>query len=216
MIATPDRQSYEYSQEQVLNEIVSIADVNGSLVSFYENDIEDFGASGYNVTLPISYYDRAVDLNDSVSEVTIEYTYHWEVTPEHAAAVTVFYGAHLLVGAGNTSITGSLPRRFCFVGGFCSAAGTARLRLTLNMTVLELLNVSQLHVEYECTFLTQCTSSYLVNYAMSISVDLQYRHPVPDALTPLFAALLAIGICSIGVLVIEVEYPLKTEQQPSP
>ncbi len=216
LIASPDRQGYEYSREQVVNEIVSIADANGSLFSFYDNEIEDFGANGYNVTLPVSYYDRTVDLKDSVSEVNIEYMFHLELTHDHAAMVTVYFGADLVIDAGNTSITGHFPRYFWAASGGFSFAVTGHSRLTLNRTVLDSLNVSHLYIEYEVTFLTEYASSYLVNYAMSILVDLQYRHPVPNALTPLFAALIAVGICSIGVLVIEAEYPLRTEQHPSP
>jgi len=170
-------ETYDYTWERAFTQSVAIAEVNGTLHSFYDDDIDDIGEGLHNMTLPTFYLSRTIELNDSVWGVRIECMFHQEFGGYSGDMINMTLGAYMVAELGNLTFTASLPRSYWLVSEGLGLANTWTSSISVNGSILQALNVSQLYFEYEYTFGTQCASYYWVNWAMSLVVDIQYRTP---------------------------------------
>jgi hypothetical protein len=195
---------YTDVEGNVFLEIVSIRDTNGSLSSFYFESIDDYGSGDFNVTLPVGFYDRRpVALNDTIVRVRIECGFHMEVYGDHEL-VTVVRAEDLIVRAGEVSLTKSNPPFEFGVGSGGGFSVTALMDMTVNRTVLQSLNATDVGIAYECMIRTDCEGYYAVNYVFSIRVDLWNRRPVAGVSMAPGLTFLALGLMSAGLLVLEI------------
>ncbi len=197
--------SYTDLEENAFLEIVSIRDTNGSLSSFYGDSIDDYGSGDFNVTLPAGFYDRRpVEINDTTVKVRIECWFHWEVPGEHDELLDLVWAEDLTVTAGGVSLAKSNPPFEFMISSGGGLSVTTLMDMTLNSTVLQSLNATEIGIAYECMMRTDCEGYYAVNYVFSVRADLWNRRPVIGMSMMPGLTLLALGVMSAGLLVLEI------------
>ncbi len=201
---------FTYYEDEVFREHISIRDTNRSLSSLYTEYIDDTGNGGFTLTMRTSLGYDTVEIDQSVTQVVIECCLHWEIFGAHDA-LEINYGAVLRVSDESHDFSSGLPGFQWHISSGLTMPMTESVGLTLNRTVLESLNATLVHVSYECFSVVDCEGSYWVNYAFSM--DIRYCHltELARVSTPQ-VVLLALSLCSVGLLAIELEMP--NPQQP--
>lgn len=198
---------YTEVEDNVLIEIVSIRDTNGTLSSFYHDSIDDYGSGDFNVTLPVGFYDRRpLEINDTIVRVRIDCWFHVEIPGEHEELLDLVWAENLIVTAGGASFAKSNPPFEFVVSSGSGASYTAAVEMTLNSTLLQSLSASDIDIAYECMMQTNCEGYYAVNYVFSMRVTLWNQKPVSGVSAAPGLTLLALGVMSAGLLILEINH----------
>ena len=195
---------FELIEEPFYTEMILIRDTNGSLSTFDINELEMFDDGEFNISLPTWTTKRLVELNESVNGVLVRSIIHWELPGrEHKNFTILTFGADLEIETPNTTLKSGLPKYRFYASAGAGSAVTWTEEITLNRTLIEKYNISSAYVEFESMFRMNCNGSYAVNYGVGIEISLTYRRPLPYTSSPYIISFLALGVFSVGMLLLE-------------
>jgi hypothetical protein len=198
--------SYTFSEESLVREIGAFSDVNGSIDTSFEKDINVLGPGRYHLALPRWSSDRVVPINESVYTIAIGWTHHLNIGGLiRNSTIRLEWNATHDVNDGSNYRTHTFDPGFYEIGMGIAFSQTAEYELIMNFTSKENPFANASEIVSLCTFQWEntCSGYYVVNYMVEYFVNLVYyttvNHTIDQPVLEFQAPVLSIGFIALGL-----------------
>lgn len=212
--------TYQISREEWDAERVGFADYNGTLETFDKSDFDILGRGQYNLTLPHWSTNNIIPVNESISSITLEWTYYHSFSgnnPPRTDLLVLQQDLRFLVFIGDEPLESWYNPLPSWYGPIVGSTKTVSGTITMNFTSSKF-NSSEINqVVFQGSFFVNatCDSNYYIQYISEWRVDIEYSQPqnstidVPvvnyfvPAANPSFITA-AVGICIVLWVLFEI------------
>jgi len=186
--------------DTIAYETAAIRDSSGNLSTTYD-DIHVLGTGDFNLSMICNN----IALDDDVESIRVKSVLHREVLYKGDQPLNISFSEKLSIYYENESITEQLPEGFTFLDNEATISSTKPLELTLDESIINTYDISNVSIENEFKFRVESSVNYTINYVVHMEV-IQILGLYPPAYVLLLQiALTAVGIFSTALLVFELE-----------